>query len=96
MFGDERLQEDRGLRGVETRGEIVDGDLQGVFGDGAGVGVIAGEGVPVGDEVEAIVGRITCRQSGSAGEPNFVARRNSGRCGGVLWGACRRGRGWLL
>ncbi len=32
--------------------------MEGVFGDGGGVGVIAGEGVPVGDEVEAVVGRI--------------------------------------
>jgi len=36
----------------------VDGDLQGVFGDGGGVGVVAREGVPVGDEVEAFVGGI--------------------------------------
>ena len=44
--------------GVEAGGEEVDGDLQGVFGDGGGVGVVGGEGVPVGDEVEAVVGGI--------------------------------------
>ena len=29
-----------------------------VFGDGRRIGVIAGEGVPVGDEVEAVIGGI--------------------------------------
>ncbi len=61
VFGDERLQKDRGFRGVEAGGEIVDGDLQRVFGDGAGVGVIAGEGVPVGDEEKTVVGGIVLR-----------------------------------
>src|SRR6267142_3764236 len=41
--------------GVEAGGQEVDGDLEGVFGDGGGVGVIGGEGMPVGDEVEAFV-----------------------------------------
>src|SRR6267142_3217 len=41
--------------GVEAGGQEVDGDLKGVFGDGGGVGVVGGEGVPVGYEVEAFV-----------------------------------------
>jgi hypothetical protein len=58
VFGDEGLQEDDGFVWVEAGGEVVDGDLKRVFGDGGGVRVIAGEGVPVGDKVEAVVGRI--------------------------------------
>ena len=41
--------------GVEAGGQEVDGDLQGVFGDGGGVGVVAREGVPVSYEVETFV-----------------------------------------
>ena len=58
MFGDERLQEDCGFGWIEAGGEEVDRDLEGVFGDGGGVGVVGGEGVPVGDEIEAFVGGI--------------------------------------
>src|SRR5271169_4555301 len=58
VCGDLGLEEDGGFGGVEARGEEVDGDLQGVFSDGGGVGVVGGEGVPVGDEVEALVGGI--------------------------------------
>ena len=57
VFGDLGLEKDRGFGGVEAGGQEVDGDLQGVFGDGGGVGVIAGEGVPVGYEIEAFVCR---------------------------------------
>src|SRR6266481_7373968 len=55
VFGDLGLEEDCGFGGVEAGGQEVDGDLQGVFGDGGGVGVVGGEGVPVGDEVETFV-----------------------------------------
>src|SRR6266481_759067 len=58
VFGDLGLEEDCGLGGVETGGQEVDGDLQGVFGDGGGVGVVGGEGVPVSYEIEAFVGGI--------------------------------------
>ena len=58
VFGDEGLDEDYGFCGVEAGGQVIDADLDGVFGDGGGVGVIAGEGMPVGDEVEAVVGGI--------------------------------------
>src|ERR1700746_1334599 len=58
VFGDLGLQEDGGFGGVEAGGEEVDGDLEGVFGDGGGVSVIAREGVPVGYEVEAFVAGI--------------------------------------
>ena len=55
VFWDLGLEEDCGFRRVEACGEEVDGDLEGVFGDGGGVGVVGGEGVPVGYEVEAFV-----------------------------------------
>src|SRR5580700_663353 len=55
VFGNLGLQEDYGLCEVEARRQVVDGDLDGIFGDGGGVRVIAGERVPVGDEVEAFV-----------------------------------------
>ena len=55
VFGDLGLQDDCGFGGIEAGGQEVDGDLQGVFGDGGGVGVVGGEGVPVGDEVETFV-----------------------------------------
>src|SRR5271157_3446375 len=62
VFGDLGLEEDYGFLRVEAGGEEIDGDLQGVFGDGGGVGVIAGEGVPVGYEVEAVVGGIVLQE----------------------------------
>src|SRR5579859_2795684 len=55
MLRNKRLQEDGGFGGVEAGGKEVDGDLQGVFGDCGGVGVVGGQGVPVGYEVEAFV-----------------------------------------
>ena len=58
VFGDLGLEEDCGFGWVEARGQEIDRDLEGVFGYGGGVGVIAREGVPVGYEVEAFVGGI--------------------------------------
>ena len=58
MFGDEGLKKDRGLGRVQTGSEEVDGDLQRIVGDGRGVRVIAGEGVPIGDEVKALIGGV--------------------------------------
>src|SRR5580700_4293755 len=55
VFGDQGLQKDHGLLRVEAGGEEVDSDLQAVFGDGGRIGIVGGEGVPVGDEVEASV-----------------------------------------
>ena len=55
MFGDTGLQEDYGLLRIEAGGEVVDSDLQGIFGDGGGIRVVAGEGVPVSDKVETLV-----------------------------------------
>ncbi len=52
------MLEDYGFLRVEAGGEIVGDDFDGVLRYGAGVGVIAGEGVPVGDEVETFVSRI--------------------------------------
>jgi hypothetical protein len=50
------LEEDR-LAGSRPEPKI-DGDLHGVFSYGGRVGIVAGEGVPVGDEIQAVVGRI--------------------------------------
>src|ERR1700704_2186397 len=58
VFGDLRLQKDDAFLRVETGGQVVDHDLDAVLGDGAGVGVVAGQRVPVGDEVETVEGRI--------------------------------------
>ena len=58
VFDDLGLLEDDGFGGIEAGSEEIDGDLERVLGDGGSVGVVAGEGVPVGDEVEAVVGRI--------------------------------------
>src|ERR1700757_2961349 len=55
VFGDEGLEKNGGLRWIEAGGEVVEGDLEGIFRDDGGVRVIAGEGVPVGNEVEALV-----------------------------------------
>jgi len=63
VFGDERLLEDDGLARVEAGGEIVGNDLDGVLCDLRRVGVIAGEGVPVGDEKEAVVPGSFCRRT---------------------------------
>ena len=45
----------RAALGIETRGKVIDHDLKRVLLDAAGVGVIRGQGVPVGDEKEAVV-----------------------------------------
>ena len=58
LFANEGLQEDYGFFRIEVGGELVGGDFDGVLVDGAGVGVIAGEGVPVSDEVETVVSGI--------------------------------------
>ena len=53
--GDVRLLEDDAAAGVEAGGEEVEGDLDVVGLDVAGVGVVGGEGMEVGDEEEAVV-----------------------------------------
>src|SRR5258708_34884597 len=58
VLWDERLLEDDRFLRVEAGGEIVGDDFNGVLRYGGSVGVIAGEGVPVGDEIKAFVGRI--------------------------------------
>src|SRR6266851_7795780 len=55
VFGDQRLLEDDRFLRVEAGGEVVGDDFDGVLGDLGGVGVVAGEGVPVGYEIEAVV-----------------------------------------
>jgi len=73
VFADKRLLEDDGFFRIETGGEIVGGDFDGVLGDGAGVGVVAGEGVPVGDEVETVVGGIVLQADPVLERPEIVA-----------------------
>ena len=46
------------LLGIEACGEIIDRDLQRIFGDGGGIRIIAGKRMPVGHEIETLVGRI--------------------------------------
>ena len=58
VFGNEGLLEDNGLLRVEAGGEIVGDDFDGVLRNRGGVGVVGGESVPVGDEVEAVVSGI--------------------------------------
>ena len=55
VFGDQRLLEDDRFLRVEAGGEVVGDNFDGVLGDGAGVGVVAGEGVPVGYEIKTFV-----------------------------------------
>jgi len=55
VFWNGGLEEDYGFFRIEARGEVVDGDLERIFGDGGSVGVVGGEGVPVGDEIETVV-----------------------------------------
>jgi hypothetical protein len=58
VFDDLGLLKEDGFGGIEPGGKEIDGDLERVFGDGGRVGVIAREGVPIGDEVKAFVGEI--------------------------------------
>lgn len=58
VLGDVRLDEDSGARGVEAGGEEVERDLEDILLESAGVGVVGSEGVPVGDEEEAVVYRL--------------------------------------
>jgi len=55
VFWNGGLEEDYGFLRIEAGGEVVDGDLERIFGDGGSVGVVGGEGVPVGDEIETVV-----------------------------------------
>jgi hypothetical protein len=55
---DVALDEEDRFGGVEAGGEVVEDDFAGVRGDLRGVGVVGGEGVPVGDEVVAVVLRV--------------------------------------
>ena len=58
VLGNLRLHEQRGFVGIESRGQPVDADLDSVLRDDRRVGVIGGEGVPIGNEVKAFVLRI--------------------------------------
>jgi hypothetical protein len=97
VFGDLGLEKDYGLLRVEARGQEIYGDLEGVFGYGGSVGVIAGQGVPVGYEVEAVVGGIVLEADPVLESAEIVAdvetaggahagedSFRSGRCGQVV------------
>src|SRR5215472_10362154 len=58
VFGHEGLLEEDALLRIEPRGEVVGDDFDRVQGDGAGVRVVAGQRMPVGDEVEAVISGI--------------------------------------
>ena len=55
VLGDKGLQKDHRLRGVKTGCKEVNGNLQRIVGNGGGVRVVAREGMPVGDEVVAVL-----------------------------------------
>ena len=55
MLRDVALHEEHGLLRVEAGGEVVEDDFAGVRRDVGGVGVVGGQGVPVGDEEVALV-----------------------------------------
>ena len=55
MLGDMRLDEDRALLRVEPRGQPIQGHVEDVILDRRGVGILAGQSVPVADRKEAIV-----------------------------------------
>ena len=58
VFGDGRLDEQRGLLGIEACRQPIGGDFDGVLRDLRCVGVIGGQRVPIGDEEKAFVLRI--------------------------------------
>jgi hypothetical protein len=55
MLGHQRLDEEGALLGIEAGGNPVGDHFVGVLDDRSRVRVLAGQGVPVGDEVEAVV-----------------------------------------
>src|SRR5215471_19263564 len=55
MLGHVRLDKQHAALGIEPGGKVVDDDLERTLFDIAGVGVVGGERVPVGDEVEAVI-----------------------------------------
>ena len=55
VFRDKRLLEEDRFLWVEAGGEVVGDDFDRVLRDLRGVGVVAGQRMPVGDEIEAVV-----------------------------------------
>ena len=58
MLRHRRLLKNHTFCRIEPRCQIIDHDLQRVFRDRGGVRVVAGQRMPVRDEVEALVGRV--------------------------------------
>src|ERR1700722_7251284 len=73
VFGDERLLKNDALFGVETRGQVVGNDFDRILCDLRSVGVVAGERVPVSDEVEAVVFGIVLEANPVLQRPKVVA-----------------------
>ena len=84
VFGDQRLLEDDGFLRIEAGGQVVGDDFDRVLGDLRRVGVIAGERVPVGDEVEAVVFGIVLEANPVLQRAEIVADVQACR-----WDACR-------
>ena len=85
VLEDARLNEQCGFFGVEADGEPVDRDLQRIFGDGAGVFVMRGERVPVGDEIKTVVFVLQLDPIGERAE--IMAQMKA-----AGWAACRSKR----
>ena len=81
VLGHQRLHEERAALGIDAGGDPVGGVVEGVGDEAAGVGVVAGQRVPVGDEVEAVV-------AAPAARPSSSARRPGGRDADFPSGAC--------
>src|ERR1700741_2881239 len=58
MLRDSRLEKEDALCRVQPGGQIIDHDRDGVFRHGRGVRVVARQRMPIGNEVETVVGRI--------------------------------------
>ena len=55
MLGHVALDEDGGFLGIEPGGQVIESDVDGFQLEAAGVGVVGGQGVPVGDKEVALV-----------------------------------------
>ena len=55
VLGNVRLDKDRALSGIQSRCQKVDSDIEDALFQTAGVGVVGGQGVEVGDEEVAVV-----------------------------------------
>ena len=78
MLGHERLHEERALLGIEAGADPVGDDVVHVARDTARVGIFAGQRVPVGHEVEAVV-RVLQRHPVAEGANQMTEMEAAGR-----------------